>query len=180
MSNDAQTIEERYITANKASNLRVEADKGGAVDVIIAAGMSPSRLGSALLRLHSEWDGAAKRRGYMTPTDTSLLMGRLITLPAVRAGVEHQARRWGIEDADKVVAAALYWWLDRTCPHCEGRGKAVIDGTPSLSTISCKHCHGTGERHLSHGQAAQKLVGYMHDCTERAAQSIKSRLYRMR
>jgi hypothetical protein len=180
MSNDALTIEERYVTANRASNLRCEADKTGAIDVIIASGMSPSRLGSALLRLRTEWDGSAHKRGSMSQTDMLLLMGQLTTLAAVREAVGWWARKEGMEDADKVVAAAIHWWLDKTCPACEGRGKTVIEGTPALSSINCKHCHGTGERRLSHGQAGQRVMGYMHDCTERAAQSIKSRLYRMR
>ena len=50
------TIEERYSGAIHASNLRVQAERTGPADVLIAAGMSPSRLGAALMRLHSEWD----------------------------------------------------------------------------------------------------------------------------
>jgi hypothetical protein len=53
-------IEERYQTANNTSNLTVKAEAGGAGDVLIAAGWSDSRIGMALLRLHSEWDSAAK------------------------------------------------------------------------------------------------------------------------
>jgi hypothetical protein len=53
-------IEERFETACNASSLKVEAEKGGAADLMIAAGWSDSRVGMALLRLHSEWDGAAK------------------------------------------------------------------------------------------------------------------------
>ena len=53
-------VEERYTSAANTNNLVVVADKGGPGDVIIAAGWSRSRLGAALLRLHSEWDGAQK------------------------------------------------------------------------------------------------------------------------
>lgn len=53
-------IEERYTSATDASNLRVEADRGGDADLLIANGWSQSRLGAALMRLHSEWDGAQK------------------------------------------------------------------------------------------------------------------------
>jgi len=52
--------EELYTCANNASNLRVEADCRGSADLLIAAGWSRSRLGAALLRLHSEWDFAKK------------------------------------------------------------------------------------------------------------------------
>lgn len=54
--------EERYTNATHTSNLRVEAEKGGAGDMLIAAGWSASRLGAALMRLHSEFDGAEKPR----------------------------------------------------------------------------------------------------------------------
>lgn len=56
------TVEERYTTATHTSNMRVEADKRGDADLMIAAGWCSSTLGSALLRLHSEWDGLAKPR----------------------------------------------------------------------------------------------------------------------
>lgn len=60
-TNERPGVEEQYQTANNASDLRVEADRRGAADVLIAAGYSQSRLGMALLRLHSEWDTANRR-----------------------------------------------------------------------------------------------------------------------
>jgi hypothetical protein len=54
------SVDERYEVACNASSLVVSAEKGGPGDVLIAAGWSDSRIGMALLRLHSEWDGAAK------------------------------------------------------------------------------------------------------------------------
>lgn len=53
-------VEERYSSASNTSDLSVNADCRGDSDVLIAMGWSPSRLGAALLRLHSEWDVAAK------------------------------------------------------------------------------------------------------------------------
>lgn len=72
-------VDERYQAATSTSNLRIEADRAGAGDVILSAGgiqqnvrelpsgekilvdaPSPVRLGMSLLRLHSEWDSAAK------------------------------------------------------------------------------------------------------------------------
>ena len=61
---EAPGIEEQYVSACHTSNMRVEADRRGAGDVIIAAGMNPVRLGGALLRLHSEWDGCEKPRKW--------------------------------------------------------------------------------------------------------------------
>lgn len=67
-------VQEQYETAGNTSNLAVEADKRGAGDVLIAAGLASQfdendetkqryfarKLGMALLRLHSEWSSAAK------------------------------------------------------------------------------------------------------------------------
>lgn len=51
-------IEEQYTSATQASSLVVDADISGPADKLIASAWSKSRLGSALLRLHSEADGA--------------------------------------------------------------------------------------------------------------------------
>lgn len=59
-TNDRPGVQELYETAGNTSNLTVEAEKRGSGDVLIAAGWSDSRLGLALLRLHSEWSSAAK------------------------------------------------------------------------------------------------------------------------
>lgn len=58
------TIEERYSSATNASNLKVERDSNvrNVADILIAAGWSRSRFGTALMRLQSEWDGSAKPR----------------------------------------------------------------------------------------------------------------------
>jgi hypothetical protein len=62
------TVDERYEVATNTSDLTVG---GGMIppdvrtaqgDVVLAAGMNESRLGMALLRLHSEWQSAAKPR----------------------------------------------------------------------------------------------------------------------
>ena len=52
------TTDERYISATAASNLRVEADRSGPADLLIAAGWSAARIYAALTRLQGEWDGA--------------------------------------------------------------------------------------------------------------------------
>jgi hypothetical protein len=51
---------EQYQTAIQSKRLLMEEHRTGAVEVLVAAGWSPSRLGMGLLRVHSEWDGAAK------------------------------------------------------------------------------------------------------------------------
>ena len=49
-------INEQYSVATNSANLRMEADRRSSADILVAAGWAPSRLGSALLRLHSEFD----------------------------------------------------------------------------------------------------------------------------
>lgn len=78
---DKPGIEEQYQTAGNTSNLTVEADRKGAGDVIIAAGWSSSRVGMALLRLHSEWDRAEKpqRRAPMSVKQFLSIVPKVVT-----------------------------------------------------------------------------------------------------
>jgi len=101
---EVATIEERYSSASHAGNLKVlDGGKIGHAEVLMAAGMSPRRLGAALIRLHSEYDGAGGWRGPASETDLRLLYGQLRTLPEVKTALFAQAVSWGIEDAEKVV-----------------------------------------------------------------------------
>lgn len=52
--------EEQYGNATHASNLRVQAERGGSADMLIAAGWSASRISAGLIRVHTEWEGTAK------------------------------------------------------------------------------------------------------------------------
>lgn len=64
MSNDsnAKSVEERYTSSISAKSLKVDNDRATSVDSLIAAAWAPSRIGAALMRLHSEFDGAEKPR----------------------------------------------------------------------------------------------------------------------
>lgn len=174
-------IEEMYQTANNASNLRMDTRDDaprGAVDVVTAAGWSPVRMGSALMRLHSEYDGGeqSQRRKGVTETDAILMAGRLKTLPAVIQHLTDQAALWAMEDGPAKAKTLVLWWLDRQCKKCTGRKFELIPGTPALSNRWCQGCRGTGEAHLPHGPDGRRLAGYMDDCVQRARQSIKKRL----
>jgi hypothetical protein len=57
--NQAPTVEEMYDSATHASNLRVVADRNGPGDLLIIMGWSQNYVGAALMRLQSEWNGAA-------------------------------------------------------------------------------------------------------------------------
>lgn len=176
--NEKAGIEEIYQVAGNTSDLTVEADRKGAGDVMIAAGWSESRVGMALMRLHSEYDGgeASQRRKGATSTDAILMANRLKSLSNVLEQVSLKAVVWGMETPSKKAQAVVLWWLDRVCQRCSGRKFDLIRGTPALSNKWCGTCRGSGEAHLPHGGEGRKLATFMDDCVSRARQSIKKRL----
>ena len=148
------STEERYISASQSSNMRVQAEKHGDADVMIASGWSASRIGGALMRLHSK------------PTRDGLAL--------VHVQVAVEADRLNIERPDAVASAALAWWLNRVCDTCHGRRYDTIPGTPSLSAIECPKCRGTGEKRMPAG--ARDLVIWLDYCKHSHVGMIKRRL----
>lgn len=167
---------ETYSSAITSSNLRCEADRRGDADMLIAAAWSPSRIGAALMRLHTEYDSGQKFKGVSSVTDQILLINRLKSLPDVRRELTAQAVAWNMERPEETVLAALAWWVDHVCRRCQGRRFDVVPNTPALSAKKCKCCNGSGEAHLPHGQQGRRLTQFMDDCVSRARQSIKKRL----
>jgi len=171
------TIEERYGAAAHTGSLKIgEHGRSGAVEVLMAAGMSPQRLGAALIRLHSEYDGSGFRRGVGGAVDLMLLRGQLRSLDSVIRAATDWAERSGIENAAKVVPAALSWWINNACHACAGHGKQKIKDSPALSNIRCRACNGTGQQKLLYGEAGRRVAAYLDDCKSRAAHSISKRL----
>lgn len=150
------STEQRYLTASQTSNLRVVADVVGAGDVMIASGLSPSRIGHALMRLHSK------------PTRDLLY--------TVHTQVTMEAERINIARPDEVASAVIAWWLDRICKTCHGRKLNSIVNTPSLSDIECPVCHGTGEKKLPYGEDGRRLANWMDYCKHAHVGMIKRRL----
>lgn len=159
MNDEVLTVEEKYIVANRSSHLRVEADKAGAVDLLICAGWSQSRIGMALMRLKTKADRAG--------------------LEQVHTQIAIQAARWNIEHPEAVAAAVLAWWLNRLCGACHGRKFELVKDTPMLSTKQCKPCRGAGEMPTPCGNDGFRLAGYLDDCKSVAAGSISRRLGKM-
>ncbi|RYF00882.1 MAG: hypothetical protein EOO32_05890 [Comamonadaceae bacterium] len=65
LNENTRTLEEAYASAANSSDLRCETREGAPradTDLLIAAGWSQSRVGGALLRLHTEWDGVEHAR----------------------------------------------------------------------------------------------------------------------
>ena len=158
-SNPPPDISERYITASRSSNLRCETRDDapiGSTGILIAAGWSPSRIGAALMRLHTKPDRAG--------------------LAQVHEQIMLQAQFWGIERPSSVSAAVLGWWLNRVCSTCHGVRLEAIADTPSLSSRPCKACKGTGEAKLAYGHNGKRLAEWLDVCKVHAAASIKKRL----
>ena len=204
--NEPPGIEEKYSSAVHASNLRVEADRGSPADILIAAAWSPSRLGGALLRLHSEWDSAAKPRRVSQDAITGfartiagkteaekrakaqkiaddwylheagMLFGRLKTMPQVREQVIIKLEIWNIESARHIGPAILLHWIDPVCRPCDGLKFVKILGAPSLSIKACRHCQGSGKAPMPFPEIGRRMENYMDECVNTARTQIKARL----
>ena len=173
---EARTVEEAYSSAGNTSDLTVKAERRSDADVLIACGMTPGMLGSALLRLHSEWDGTAKPR-KLTETDARLLYGSLKTLPKVINAVALWAARKGYSKPEELAGGAVAYWLDGTCHACGGRGRELMPNAsrPTLGNI-CRRCGGNGRRRPPAGEAGKDVLRLMDESVERARWSIKKRL----
>jgi Zn finger protein HypA/HybF involved in hydrogenase expression len=201
LNDEKRGIEEMYTSAMTSSNLRVEADRPGDADVIIASGWNQSRIGGALLRLHTEWDSSEKPRmaapeqflsvGKTTKEqrahaarqahalnlhEMGLLLGKLKALPDVRLQMTLQLLKWGSQDAEQKSAEIIRWWLSQACPACGGTKFQVVEGTNRHGSKACKVCAGTGKRAIPHGQEGRRAANWMDQCVERARASIQRRL----
>ena len=150
-------VTEQYSQACTSSNLRVQAEKRSSADILIASGMSSSRIGSALMRLHTKPDR--------------------IGLEAVHQQLTHRAKLLNIDRPEVVSASVLSWWLNHVCNACNGVKFEVIQDSPSLSARSCKVCKGSGESKLPHGESGKILLEWVEECKQAWATSIKKRLH---
>lgn len=169
-----RTIEESYTSAGNASDLTVKAEQRGDVDVLIAAGWTPGLLGGVLMRLHSEWDGAARKR-HMDETEAFLLFSQLKTLRRAVDGIAAWAARKGHKEPRTLANAVLIYWLHDICQPCEGRGHEVIPGTPALGA-ACKRCGGSGKRKPPGGEAGKAALNMMDRDIQVARSMMRLRL----
>lgn len=102
---EKRCVEEAYTSAGNTSDLRVEADVRKDADLIIAAGWSDSRVGIALLRLHSEWDKAEKPRKPSAQAIKALAatMPRELKEADRSAMARRQAQDWYMDEMAKLV-----------------------------------------------------------------------------
>lgn len=171
-----RTVEEAYTRAGtSSSNLKVDPDRRGDADVLIAAGWSPGMLGGALMRLRGEWDSTARQRRNHPDADTVQLLGRLRSLAQVLEAVERWAAAKHLADARTLARTSVCYWLDPTCRACLGRGAALVPGTPMLGRV-CKACGGSRKAREPMGQDGRRTLNMLDDCVSRRNQSMKKRL----
>jgi hypothetical protein len=208
-TDERRTVEEGFESACNASSLKVgrwEEPVGKPIDYVIAAGWNESRLGMALLRMASEFDGAAKPHKLTAPqvvalaeanrdkdgkprhswakSEALLWYRRELMLLAQslksRASVLEQLTQWAIlRGIDPlIVGPALYWWLSSTCPVCDGHGVRKAEGAARLSAKRCNHCHGTGK--VPHPEGSARVLAHIDYAVSVARGSLKKRLRNMR
>ena len=174
---EARTVDEAYSSAGNTSDLTVKAERRSDADVLIASGWTPGLLGGVLMRLHSEWDGAAKKR-HMDETEAFLLFSQLKTLLRAVDGVAAWAERKGHKEPRTLANAVLIYWLHDNCQPCLGRGHEVIHGSTVLGR-QCRKCGGSGKRQAPGGEVGKAALNMMDECVHVARQSMRLRLRNM-
>lgn len=216
MSNtDAPSLVERYGPATVSSNLLLDENRRGAVNLLIAAGVAArcdakgSRaLGGALQRLLTEWDQADKpermpvlslkswietlpliKVGEQQDNDgqTIAIMGRdkdgaramrckqqkmsdalyeqellriaqrLQSRFVVRETLFAMAVKWGCEDPEQTVAAAIVYWLASKCKICKGTGE--VQAGDKVRT--CGTCKGSTAAPVPGADAGRRMLDFM-------------------
>ncbi len=200
LNDDRKTVDESYASAGHSSNLKMEADRRGAVDVLAAAGLSPHIVGGQLLRLRTEYDGAEHPRittaaqfmvqgadkagrhqaGILARKhnlhETGLMLGKLKSLPGARTMLANQLTYWGAQDAETTAVAVLRWWLNPVCHECNGTKYEVVPNTGRLSAKACKGCDATGLARIPRGQEGRRLANWVEMAIQHSRNSISKRL----
>lgn len=97
--------------------------------------------------------------------------------------VQRQRAVWDAEDrirAEHKIGAIVRYWLDQTCPKCDGLKFLVQPGTARLSKNICPRpsqggCGGTGFLSVPFGQDGRKLANHMDQCAHRYQGRMKAR-----
>lgn len=171
---EPRTIEEQYTSAGNADDLTVTSERRSDADVLIAAGWAPGLLGGVLMRLHSEWDGAAKKR-RMDETEAFLLFGQLKSLQRVLGIITAYLTARGDKIPLVGAKAVVMYWLDARCQSCGGRGAHVMPGAPILGR-PCRPCGGSGIRATPLGELGNLALNMMDSSVEQARRSMRLRL----
>lgn len=155
---------ERLSTAISSSDLTFDPNHRTDLDYIAAmgiAGLRHSAVAGPMMRLHLASSPAALRTAYES------VLGLV-----KRLNIKKNWRLAG-HSMHAVALNALSHHVDPTCPHCQGRKFELLEGSPTLSTKICRHCHGTGRRpvqkkHRDHIEAVIASLEQIDSVTERA------------
>jgi hypothetical protein len=194
-------VEELFASATNASALVFDVNRRTSLDVVIAAGMSRSRLGLALMQLSAEWDRTEKPR---KATDAQIATraaqlkdrkGRPDVRRAMAEAVSAHARamrelsmklrgrnavmgmltEWanlrGV-DVD-LLSPALFHFIAPGCGACDGRGFMRHPEAPTRGA-TCKHCDGAGTWPRPFG--AQEVHELMKSCVGQVRGGMAARL----
>lgn len=107
--------------------------------------------------------------------EVGLLLGKLKTLPAVRAQLSEQVAKWGWAEP-ATSAEVLRWWLDQSCHVCHGTRFQFATGTRRLGDKACGACGGSGHSNVPHGQQGTKLANWMDEGVNIARRRIRKAL----
>lgn len=159
LNQEHRTIDEAYTSATASSDLRCDTRDGAPrsdTDLLIAAGWSPSRVGAALMRLHTEWDGAGRLRPAVAadfvqqakqrPADSKLPQQ---TPAAARARAEELARLHNIQQTKLLMAHLKSLPGVREQLTLQLQHWRVADAAECAATVlhwwlcpNCQACHG--------------------------------------
>jgi hypothetical protein len=180
MANTAEaprSIEEAYATASLTSDMTAfggmvpEGRRTGNSNIILAAALTKSRLGIALIAYRAEWDRCEKppkrseaqiearskelkdKRGKpdirRARVEAMVWHARMLRERAMklrgRSAVLGLLTDWALlrgVDVD-LLSPVIFHFLAPACAACDGRGRLVIHDTPVLGK-QCPHCRGTG------------------------------------
>ena len=146
-------IEERYLNATAAKNLRDEPHQVGQVDLIKANGMSAKNMASHFLRLLSKPSREDLTRVY--------------------AALLHFATKREFSEPQIAITTAIEWMLDPRCKRCNGVGEEIRNA----KVYKCVKCAGEKLRREPANPDVQALIDYVTDC-RRALDGRKMRLLR--
>jgi hypothetical protein len=107
--------------------------------------------------------------------ETRLLLGKLKALPCVRRHLTLEVAAWKVEHPQEVGTSVLCWWLNQTCPVCNGTRWQTHPGGKQ-GAKACKACGGTGKAKLPYGEVGRRLASFIEDCVDGARQQIRVKL----
>ena len=108
-----------------------------------------------------------------------VMLGKLKTLPVVRARAVAYANSWGICDITALVSKVLLHWLDHRCLLCGGTGEKPVKGASMLSGKECRGCSGSGMTECPGGEDGKRLACWFDETVTEAQSNMKQLLRKL-